>query len=221
MLTFRTVPFWVHRCPLFRTHARLHIYSLLTLISVTVVLPGDGFAQQPPPGLVEVKEGSRHGFWFAAGLGAGGESNDVAGESAYSQLFYQPTLSLRLGGTVSPRLRLGGEILSWVNDEGNAVESLSSALFVAQVYPLTAAGLYLKGGIGIGRNAVDFDDGFNVGDTGFAGLVGAGYELRLGRHVFLNPVVDLVGQTYEGRAGGHYRERLINFGLGVLVQPGR
>jgi hypothetical protein len=30
-----------------------------------------------------------------------------------------------------------------------------------------------------------------------------------------------VGHTYNGRGGGSYRERLVNFGLGVLVQVGR
>jgi hypothetical protein len=81
--------------------------------------------------------------------------------------------------------------------------------------------LYLKGGLGIGRNAVDFEGGFGVGDTGFAGLLGAGYELRLGRRFYLNPAVDLVGHTYNGRGGGSYRERLVNFGMGLLVQMGR
>jgi hypothetical protein len=41
-----------------------------------------------------------------------------------------------------------------------------------------------------------------VGDTGFAGLLGAGYELRLGRRIYLNPAVDY-------------------FGLGVLFQTGK
>src|SRR5215208_8214312 len=50
--------------------------------------------QQPPPGLVEVKDGTRRGFWLGAGLGAGGESNDVGGPG-YSDLFYQPTISFR------------------------------------------------------------------------------------------------------------------------------
>jgi hypothetical protein len=68
---------------------------------------------------------------------------------------------------------------------------------------------------------VDFHDGFDVGDTGFAGLVGAGLELRLGRKVFLNPVVDLVGHRYNSRTGIDYTERLINFGLGVLIQTRR
>lgn len=91
----------------------------------------------------------------------------------------------------------------------------------ANSIPFSAAGLYFKAGLGIGRDAVDFDDGFNVSDTGFAGLLGVGYELRLARHVYLNPVVDFVGHTYDSRLGGNYRERLVNFGIGVLFQTGR
>jgi hypothetical protein len=68
---------------------------------------------------------------------------------------------------------------------------------------------------------VDFDHGVDIGDTGFAGLVGAGYELRLGRRIYLNPVVDLVGHTYDDELGNRYRERLVHFGLGILVQTGR
>jgi hypothetical protein len=167
-----------------------------------------------------VRDAGRRGFWFGAGIGAGGESNDVVADAGYSDVFYQPTFSLIAGGTLGPNLRLGGEVISWINEEADAVESLSSALLVVQFYPLKSAGLYLKGGFGIGRNAVEFDDGFNVGDTGLAGLIGAGYELRLSRQVYLNPVVDLVGHAYDGRAGARYRERLVNFGLGVLIQPG-
>jgi hypothetical protein len=191
----------------------------LTLLPVLTAI-SKAHAQQPPPGLVEVKDEGRRGFWFGIGVGAGGESNDLVG-SGYSDLFYQPTVSFRAGGTVSPHLRLGGEVHSWFDEQGDAVASLSSLLFIAQVYPLRKAGLYLKGGAGIGRNALDFDDGFDVGDTGFAGLVGAGYELRLGRRFYLNPAVDLVGHHYSGRFNGDYTERLVNFSLGVVFQTGR
>lgn len=194
----------------------------LPLTLLTLLGPRTLAGQQPPPGLVEVRDtGNRHGFWFGLGLGAGGESFDLRDGAGYSNAFYKPTVSLRAGGTLGRNWRLGGEVLSWINERARAVESLSSFLFVAQFYPIKAAGLYLKGGLGVGRNAVDFGDGFNVGDTGFAGLVGAGYELRLGRQFYLNPVVDLVGHRYDARAGGSYRERLVNFGLGILVQSGR
>lgn len=194
--------------------------SLFVTLLPILIATSNAQAQQSPPGLVEVKDGGRRGLWFGIGVGAGGESNDLAGPG-YSEPFYQPTVSLRAGGTVSPHLRLGGEVLSWFDEQGDAVASLSSLLFVAQFYPLTKAGLYLKAGAGIGRNALDFDDGFDVGDTGFAGLLGAGYELRLGRRFYLNPTVDLVGHRYSGRFNGDYTERLVNFGLGIVFQTGR
>jgi hypothetical protein len=193
----------------------------LAVLVVTLALPSIEAAAQTPEGLVEVHESTRKGFWLGLGLGAGGESYDVRPGIGYSDVLYRPTVSLRLGGTVSPRLRLGGEVLSWINDAGPAVESLSSALFIAQFYPFSRSGLYLKGGLGIGRNAVDFDNGFDQGDTGFAALVGAGYELRLGRRFYLNPVIDVVGHRYDDGMIGDYRERLVNFGLGILLQTGR
>src|ERR1700732_4761838 len=177
----------------------------LPLTLLTLLGPRTLAGQQPPPGLVEVKDtGNRHGFWFGLGLGAGGESFDLRNGAGYSNAFYKPTVSLQAGGTLGQSWRLGGEVLSWIYERPHAVESLSSLLFVAQFYPIRAAGLYLKGGLGVGRNAVDFDDGVNVGDTGFAGLVGAGYELRLGRRFYLKPTVDLVGHRYDFRAGGSY-----------------
>jgi hypothetical protein len=193
----------------------------LAVLVVTLALPSIEAVAQTPEGLVEVRESTRKGFWLGLGLGAGGESYDVRPAVGYSDVLYRPTVSLRLGGTVSPRLRLGGEVLSWINDAGPAVESLSSALFIAQFYPFSRSGLYLKGGLGIGRNAVDFDNGFDQGDTGFAALVGAGYELRLGRRFYLNPVIDVVGHRYDDGMIGDYRERLVNFGLGILLQTGR
>jgi hypothetical protein len=193
----------------------------LVATAVLMISPALASAQDPPPGLIEVPESSRRGFWLGLGLGAGGESFDLSPRDGYSDLLYRPTVSLRLGGTVSQHLRLGGEVLSWINDVGPAVESLSSALFIAQLYPFASSGFYVKGGLGIGRNAVDFDDGFDQGDTGFAGLIGAGYELRLSRRFYLNPTIDLVGHRYDDGVVGDYRERLVNFGLGIVLQTGR
>ncbi len=193
----------------------------LAVTAALMVSPARVDAQEPPQGLIEVPESSRRGFWLGLGIGAGGESFDARPSQGYSDVLYRPTVSLRLGGTVSQHLRLGGEVLTWINDVGPAVESLSSALFIAQVYPFSSSGFYVKGGLGIGRNALDFDDGFDEGDTGFAGLLGAGYELRLGRRFYLHPTIDLVGHRYDDGVLGDYRERLVNFGLGILLQTGR
>jgi hypothetical protein len=194
-----------------------------SLIAGAVLLLAGGavVAQETPRGLVEVDDSRRGGFWGALGVGAGGEAFDLRDGLGYSEQLYRPTVSLRLGGTPSRYVRLGGEILGWIDDQGNRTESITSILFISQFYPVPAAGLYLKGGLGLGRNQVDFNDGFGVGDTGFAGLLGAGWEVRVGRRWYLNPAVDLVQQTYTGRGGDRYRERIVNFGVGVLFQSGR
>jgi hypothetical protein len=155
------------------------------------------------------------------GIGAGGEAFDLRDGLGYSAELYRPTVSLRLGGTPSPHLRLGGEILGWINDQDSRTETLTSLLFITQLYPATSTGLYLTGGLGLGRNEVDFDRGFGVGDTGFAGLLGAGWEVRVGQRVYLTPAIDLVEHRYTGRGGDRYRERIVNFGMGVLFQSGR
>src|SRR5712691_2306150 len=148
----------------------LTIWRGFTLAATIALLgAGDSWSQAAPRGLVEVSRGGRAGLWGGFGLGAGGESFDLLDGVGYSSELYQPTVSLRLGGTVNQHLRLGGEILAWIDDQGEQTASLSSFLFIAQAYPASVAGLYLKGGLGVGRNAVDFRSGFDVGDTGFAG----------------------------------------------------
>jgi len=182
---------------------------------------GSASAQDTPRGLSLVREGDRAGFWGGFSIGAGGEAFDLRDGAGYSEELYRPTVSLRLGGTVNQSLRLGGEVLAWIDEHDRSVESLTSVLFVGQLYPLRTSGLYLKGGLGLGRNAVEFDEGGGVGDTGFAGLLGAGWEVRMGRRWFLTPSVDVVEHRYTGRGNERYRERLVNFGLGVVFQSGR
>ena len=195
--------------------------TIQAAVAIAILGAGPAAAQDAPRGLTIVSEGERAGFWGALGLGAGGESFDLRDGVGYSSELYRPTVSVRLGGTLGQQVRLGGEVLAWINEQGSAVESLTSFLFIGQIYPSNSTGLYLKGGLGLGRNAIDYEDGYGVGDTGFAGLLGAGWELRVGRRFYLNPAVDLVEHRYTARGGERYRERLLNLGLGVLFQSGR
>jgi hypothetical protein len=195
--------------------------AIPAVIAVLLADPGAVAAQDAPRGLSLVREGDRAGFWGGLSLGAGGEAFDLRDGLGYSEELYRPTVSLRLGGTVGQSLRLGGEALAWINDRDHAVESLTSLLFIGQLYPITSTGLYLKGGLGIGRNAIEFDDGGSVDDTGFAGLLGAGWEVRVGRRWYLNPSLEVAEHRYTGRGNERYRERLVNFGLGIVFQTGR
>ena len=69
---------------------------------------------------------------FAVGLGAGAESYDLRDGFGYSSTLTEPTVSLRLGGTINQHWRLGGEALVWFRDVNGGTESLSSFLLIGQ-----------------------------------------------------------------------------------------
>lgn len=191
---------------------------LLALSATTAAL-----AAQTPRGLVEVPDGGgRRGFWAGAGLGAGAESFDLRDGLGYSSTLTEPTVSFALGGTVGQHWRLGGEGLIWFHSIPRGTESLSSFLLIGQWYPSARAGFFLKGGAGLGRNGADFNNGYGFADVGFAALAGAGYEIPLSQRFALVPAVEFAQHFYSGDRGfPGYRERLLNFGLGVAFQTGR
>jgi outer membrane protein with beta-barrel domain len=205
--------------------------ALLLLVSVSVA------QAQRRRGLVDVSPASeRHGFWLSAGLAAGTDSykyENVPG--GYGHDLTKPSLWFALGGTVSPHLRLGGEVNAWINeyqDSGsgyNVTETLVGGLLTGQVYPVNRLGLFFKGGLGISRSAAYVSGGDDTGETGFAYLGGAGYEIRLGRSIFLTPAVNVMyHRSSPGRDAlgdpdnlGGLRERVFTVGVGITFQPGR
>jgi hypothetical protein len=200
---------------------RLRTAALLLVFAFPVMV-SSAHAQNAPRGLVELEERRRAGFWLAASLGAGREAFDVNDDAlGYSSSLTEPTVALRLGGTVNEHLRLGGETIVWFHDVPGGTESLSSVLFVAQYYPLRRGPLFLKAGGGLGRSGVDFRDGVSVSDVGFAVALGGGLEIPVSRRLAIAPIVDWVQQFYSaGREVVGYRERLLHFGVGVVFQTG-
>jgi len=184
-------------------------------------------AQDSTPGrrgIVEVgrteRPAGRRGFWAVFGLGGGSEQFSVDdGADEWSDPFTQPVVALRAGGTLGPHLRLGGEAQSWISEEAGTVQSLSSLLAVAQVYPFRRAGLHLKAGAGLARNGFEDEFGFDEGDTGFAAVLGVGWDVWVSRQFYLSPLVEVVGQRYERRDAFDYSERIVHVGLGVGFQP--
>jgi hypothetical protein len=211
----------VSKCNRRRRPAMRFLGRLAPLLIATVWLASAAGAQTPR-GLVEVNDNSRRGFWTAFGLGAGAESYDLRDGQGYSSTLTEPTVSVRLGGTVDQHWRLGGEALVWFHDVPGGTGSLSSFLLIGQWYPMRAAGFYLKGGAGIGRNGVDFNNGFGVADVGFAVLGGAGWEIPFSPRFALVPAVDVAQHFYGGdRFNPGYRERLLQAGVGIQFQTGR
>jgi len=205
---------------------------LASVIAVILLVPASEAVAQHRRGLVDVsRPHERHGAWLNFGLGRGSESFRFSNDpSGYSEDIAKPSFWLAAGGTVNPNLRLGGEINAWVNefnDNGeHFTQSLVGGLLTAQVFPVRDLGLFVKGGVGISRSGEDISFGTGTGETGFAYLYGAGYELKLGRNFFLTPMISLMKHTSTNGGPdpdnlGTLHEKVWTFGVGLTFQPGR
>lgn len=195
--------------------SRIAVLSLLALLIVPQALDA-----QRRRGIRESSRAdqTRHGFWGQVGLGMGAQSYRFEGDAGYGSVLYEPTASLAIGGTINSNFRVGAEGQAWINAMGSDVESMTSAMLIGQWYPISSAGLYLKGGAGIGRTGIDRADGTNSADIGFATTIGLGAELRMGQHMFMVPSVSWVFHTYQNPESAAYRARVVNFGLALLFQ---
>lgn len=210
------------------------------VLAIVLLVPTTNASAQRRRGLVEVSmPHERRGFWLTLGAGAGSENyrytNDIGCNGSLGA--YQcdnnvkPSFFLALGGTVSPYLRVGGEIHGWAWNRfsTSANEKVTSylvgGLLTGQVYPLRKAGLFAKAGVGISRSGESFQYSGSSGETGFAYMLGAGYEVRLSRNIFLTPVVSMMRHVSTNPGDvqnlGTFYERLLTVGIGLTIQPGR
>lgn len=158
-----------------------------TLLPIYPLYPGRAVAQETGSSAVATSQSldpsHRQGLWMGAGLGAGFDrvfceicdGSVQAGWSGY----------LRLGGTVSPRLLLGGELTGWLRGQEGVTQSMGAVSFVAYWYPADT-NLYLKGGGGvIGFRSADGEDA--VTSTTFGPTLGLGYEQLVSPKVSVVP----------------------------------
>lgn len=203
--------------------------ALALALSVAAV---HGAEAQRRRGLIDVTPSSeRRGFWLNLGLGAGTESSRLEPATEYTDGLTKPAFNLRLGGTVSPHLRLGGEITGWADSrydaevEGNVRSYLGGIFMIGQVYPIRSSGLFIKTGVGLTRSGEDID-GTDLSEDGFGWTVGAGYEVRLSRSLFLTPTIDLMQHRSQIRDDAGvllptFHNRLVTIGVALTLQPGR
>jgi hypothetical protein len=141
----------------------------------------------------------RHeGFWIGFGLGGGVNTADNVDEGERGG----GAVYLRLGGTLSQKWLLGGEISVWGRQEdtvlGDNTVSLtrSNATLTAMFFPSSNGGFFLKGGLG-GANVEFQAGGLKISEQGVGTTLGLGYDIRLGRNLYLTPNFDLMIQTFE------------------------
>jgi hypothetical protein len=127
---------------------------------------------------------------------------------------------VRLGGTLSQRWLLGGELSIWARQEdtilGDNTVSLtrSNATFTVMFFPSENGGFFLKGGLG-GANVELQAGGVEVSEQGVGTTLGVGYDVRLGRNLYLTPNMDLLIQTFETPASETTTNTLVLLTLGL------
>lgn len=171
------------------------------------------------PGVVHGQEAQaapeHRGFWVGFGLGGGSNFADFAEGARGGVGGY-----VRLGGTISPKFLIGGEISGWGRDDDGATFTESGMTAVALFYP-SGRGLFLKGGAGFAGWATSAESGSTTSTTtagGFAGTVGVGYDLRIGSNLYLTPNLDFMYHTMESESSvfaGISSGQVLMFTLGL------
>lgn len=180
--------------------------SLRTKLVIGAVLGAVLLGHNP----LAAQSAAREGFFIGFGFGGGG--GEVTGNAEAEG----GTGWLTLGGTVSPKVRLAADFNGLVVDEADRLDLGTSTLSVL-FYPSASGNFFLKGGVGAATVAmrVPGPDGAGIG---YGTVLGAGYDLRVGRRISITPQFTVFG----GRTGdiedddGNAIANDVEFGLASL-----
>lgn len=186
------------------------IRSLVAAAALVPAAAGGLFAQHPQ---------TREGFWISFGLGYGSAGISCDGCATFDREAGF-TSYVRLGGTISPGLLLGGDISGWTKTRNGQTSTLGAMSATLLFYPAPSRGFFVRGGAGFALYAES--TGSVVSGAGAGLLAGAGYDIRAGRNVSLTAFVDfLVGSvgdlttTAGTTVETGFAQNLIHAGLGV------
>jgi hypothetical protein len=141
-------------------------------------------------------QGSRYeGYWGSLGLGGGLRvivfegATEVTGGGAGT---------VRMGGKLSDRVLLGGELGGWGWEEDGIFLVRGNWTATGVFFPSSGLGLLLKGGVG-GATARAVETrttgtGRSIVRLGVGASVGIGYDIPFGRAASLTPGVDFLYQ---------------------------
>ena len=141
---------------------------------------------------------TREGFWIGFGFGYGSSSLSCGSGCSFTSDSKGGGGAgyLKMGGTLSPKVLLGGEVNGWVKDVSGTTEEVGNVSAALYLYPAPASGFFVKGGVGFASYMLR-NGGSSVSASGFGLLAGLGYDIRVGRKISLTPT----GNFYFGSDG--------------------
>lgn len=157
-----------------------------------------------PPLAAQTYPQTREGFWISFGLGSGSLTFTEGCRDCLTHS-YGTSLYLRMGGTLSQRLLLGGEINGWTRpgrrSQGNRYFIIDGAQSVGPVllfYPNPTGAFFLKGGFGLANaRFVEPSIGPDHTENGTSLTVGLGWDARLARTFALSPFLDILSASFD------------------------
>ena len=182
-----------------RSLASLPLLAMLSLVAVS------GLCAQNTPA-----PAPRHGFYGSAGAGygsarAGVDLNGTVTWETRSAITYYAAA----GYTLTPRLRVGGEVSYFQVD--NAIPSAfgpnvwATAIFwsaAVAYYPIAHRDLWVKLDLGY-ANLIGARSGLSATEGGFGGGIGVGYDWPIGHSpLVIIPFMNYFAQFAPGEFGG-------------------
>lgn len=149
---------------------------------------------------------TRQGFFISFGFGAGSLGCDDCNNNDDREMGVNAYL--RMGGTLSQRLLIGGEINGWTKTENDVTLSVNNLGPVLLFYPGANSGFYLKGGLGLASASLELGN-LTFEDSGIGVTLGLGWDARVGRNFALTPYFDILTSSFEG-----FSVNQVAFGLG-------
>jgi hypothetical protein len=176
---------------------------------------------------------ARRGLWGGFGFGTGVNLTDtyVADGASGGSLWGFGGYG-RIGGTLNQQVLLGGETYGWVGSRDGVDFARGNISAVILFYPSPQGGFFLKGGVGFGYIAtaiyasttvggVNYQNSVTQGKSGFGATAGVGFDVRLGRNIYLVPAVDWYLQSVGSQSSLVFGEtpgtnNQIAFSLGLV-----
>ncbi|HXY19904.1 MAG TPA: hypothetical protein VEH83_07905 [Gemmatimonadales bacterium] len=126
----------------------------------------------------------REGFWIGVGLGYGSAAVSCSLCTSGSRTG-AATFTLRMGGTPSRQLLIGGELNAWGRNTSGVDEAVGDMSAVVLFYPSLTTPVFLKGGLGVAVYSLNTSP--KVESEGLGVSIGVGADLYTGRRFSLTP----------------------------------